>query len=64
MAFGVFPLVKPLYRRAEADGKLGCFHRGPREVWITIFAVALAFPLAVTDFRTRDTATVRGVMGV
>src|SRR5215831_8183551 len=62
MALGLFPLVKSLHRRAEADGTLGRFHIGPLEIGVPILAVALAFPLAMTDFRTLDTATVRSVL--
>ncbi len=60
MAFGVFPLVKALPRRVETDGTLRCLHRGPLEIRVAIFDVALAFPLPVADFCTFDTATIRG----
>ena len=62
MALGLFPLVQPLHPRTETDGKLGRFPRGPLEIRMAIFDVALTFPLAVTDFRAPHTPTVRGVV--
>src|SRR5262245_23068112 len=62
MAFRRFPLVKPLHRRAETEGKLGRFHVGPRQIRVAIFDVALAFPFPIAEFDTLDTATVRGIV--
>jgi len=59
-ALGLLTLGKPLPLRPEADGTWGRLPRGPREIRVAIFDVALALTLAVTDCRTRDTAAVRG----
>jgi hypothetical protein len=62
MALRLVPLGKPLDSGAEADGKLGCFHRGPLQRRVAIFDVALACPLPMADCGTLHTAAIRGVI--
>ena len=54
--------IKPLRFRTKTDGKLRRLHIGPRQIRVAIFDMALAFALAVADFRTVHTAAIRGII--
>ena len=56
---GLLPLVIALYCQVEPPGKVGRFRIGPGQLWVAIFAVALALPFAIADFRAVHTATIR-----
>ncbi len=43
MVLGRLPLVKSLYLRTKADGKLCRLHRGPLKIGVAIFDIPLAF---------------------
>ena len=62
IALGELALVKPLRFRTKTDGKLRRLHIGPRQIRVAIFDIALAFALAVADFRTVHTAAIRGII--
>jgi hypothetical protein len=55
-ALGQLALVKALGGWLKAQGKLRRFHRRPRPIRGTIFAIACAFALAIAEFVTIDTA--------
>src|SRR5947208_16618901 len=62
LALGQLALVKALRGRLKTPGKLRRLHIGPRQMWIAIFDIARAFTLAVADFGTIHTATIRGIV--
>src|SRR5215510_7637641 len=59
---GRLTLVKPLHFWTASDGKLRCLHVCPLKIRMAIFGVPLAFPLAVADFGTPDTAAIRRIV--
>ena len=61
-ALGQLALVKAQGGRLKAQGKLRRLHIRPRQIWVTIFAIACAFALAIAELVTLDTAAIRGIV--
>jgi hypothetical protein len=61
-ALGELALVKSLRLRVKTDGTLRRFHIRPPQRQVAIFDIALAFALAIAQFGTVHTATIRGIV--
>ena len=62
VALGFLFLIEALDTRIKADRKVGRLHKRPGQILVAVFGIAAPFTLAVTDFLTPHTPTVRSII--
>ena len=60
VTFGGFTLIEAFGLLVKTDCKVGGFNKSPSQVFIAVFAVALAFLLTIAWFFTAGTAAIGG----